>query len=129
MSKATTFRIDPQIQGGLKTLAKMLGRPVNKLVNDALLQFVRTEAGRLEVDLQQDIDLLRRYRELDPDLSRSVELAGDREMAYAGNDPLEGKLLPEETTPPGGAPRLQTVGVPWAPTAAQQDVRKILKRR
>jgi hypothetical protein len=95
MSKATTVRIDPAIQGGLKTLSRLLGKPVNKLVNDALAQYVKTQAGKMEVDLQQDIGLLRQYRELDPDLTRSVDQAVQRERGYVGRDPLEGELLPE----------------------------------
>ncbi len=102
---------------------------MNKLVNDALRQFVTAQAGKLEVDLQQDLDLLRKYREFDPDLSRSVELAIKREAAHAGSDPLGGTLLPEGTDPPAGAPRVRTVGTPGAPTTVQRALGTILNRR
>ncbi|HMN43836.1 MAG TPA: hypothetical protein PKE27_04655 [Povalibacter sp.] len=123
MSKDTTFRIDPAIQGGLKTLSRLLGKPVNKLVNDALLQYVKAQAGKMEVDL------LREYRDLDPDLSRSVGQAVQREMGYVGRDPMEGILLPEGEDAPVSDRRMRMLGTPAAPSPAQRELRAILKRR
>jgi len=129
MVKATTFRIDPAIQGGLKTLSRLLGQPVNKLVNEALLQYVKAQAGKMELELQQDVDLLRRYCEWDPDLSRSVSRAAEREMAYAGRDPVEGELLPEGAEAPQGRRKADTLASPSEPDSAQRELRAILGRR
>ena len=100
MAKVTTFRVDPAIQGGLKTLSRLMGKPVNKLVNDALLQYVKAQAGKMHVELQQDVDLLQQYRDLDPDLTRSIEQGIQREIGYVGQDPIEGTLLPEGVDAP-----------------------------
>ena len=129
MSKVTTFRIDPAIQSGLKTLSRLLRKPMNKLVNDALLQYVKAQAGKMHVDLQQDVDLLQLYRDLDPDLTSSVTQAVQREMGYAGQDPREGELLPEGMEVPASNKKMRTVGQPAAPSPAQEDMRRILKRR
>jgi len=129
MSKISTFRIDPAIHGGLKTLSRLLGKPVNKLVNDALLLYVKAQAGKMHVDLQQDMDLLQQYRDLDPDLTRSVNQAVQREMGYVGQDPVEGELLPEGVEAPASNKKMKSVGQPSAPSLAQQEMRAILKRR
>jgi predicted transcriptional regulator len=46
--KATTYRIDPVVQTGLSTLSKVLGRPQNQLVNEAVRDFVARRSREVE---------------------------------------------------------------------------------
>ena len=88
--KATTYRIDPVVQTGLSTLSRVLGRPQNQLVNEAVRDFVARRSKEVETDLEATLEALRAYRKSDPDFDRAITDYVDAEASLKG-DPAEGK--------------------------------------
>ena len=79
--KATTYRIDPIVQTGLSMLSKVLGRPQNQLVNEAVRDFVARRGREVEMDLEVTLEALRAYRKNDPKLERAIEDYVDAEAS------------------------------------------------
>ncbi|MEA2691282.1 MAG: hypothetical protein QOJ16_669 [Acidobacteriota bacterium] len=88
--KATTYRIDPAVQAGLSTLSKVLGRPQNQLVNEAVRDFVARRVKQVEVDLEATLESLRAYRKSDPNFDRAIADYLDAEASLQ-EDPAEGQ--------------------------------------
>jgi hypothetical protein len=91
---ATTFRIEPRTMGGLKKLGELLHRPLNKLANEALQEYVERRFAETENDLAATLDDLRAYRKSDPNFDRSLKEFVRAEMSE-GPDPLEGTVVME----------------------------------
>ncbi len=96
--KATTFRIDPIVQTGLSTLSKILGRPQNQLVNEAVRDFVARRSREVERDLEVTLEALRAYRKNDPGFERAIEDYVDAEASLK-EDPAEGQRAEEDIGP------------------------------
>jgi predicted transcriptional regulator len=90
MRKATTYRIDPAVQEGLSILSKVLGRPRNQLVNEAVRDFVVRRSKEVEVDLEATLESLRAYRKSDPNFERAIADYVDAEASLK-EDPAEGQ--------------------------------------
>lgn len=88
--KATTYRIDPVVQTGLSMLSKILGRPQNQLVNEAVRDFVARRSKEVEIDLEVTLEALRAYRKNDPNFERAIEDYVDAEVSLK-EDPAEGQ--------------------------------------
>src|SRR4051794_28644737 len=88
--KATTYRIDPVVQAGLSMLSRVLGRPQNQLVNEAVRDFVARRSQEVEKDLEATLEALRAYRESDPDFERAIADYVDAEASLK-EDPAEGQ--------------------------------------
>jgi predicted transcriptional regulator len=91
IAKATTYRIDPAIQAGLSTLSKILHRPLNQLVNEAVRDFVLRRSQELEADLEASLESLRAYRKSDPRFERAIADYVDAEASLK-EDPAEGRV-------------------------------------
>ncbi|HEV2853645.1 MAG TPA: hypothetical protein VHC97_12655 [Thermoanaerobaculia bacterium] len=88
--KATTYRIDPTVQAGLSLLSKILGRPQNQLVNEAVRDFVARRSKEVELDLEATLESLRAYRKSDPNFERAIADYVDAEASLK-EDPAEGQ--------------------------------------
>ena len=88
--KATTYRIDPIVQVGLSTLSRVLGRPQNQLVNEAVRDFVARRSREVEMDLEATLEALRAYRQSDPNFERAIADYVDAEASLK-EDPAEGR--------------------------------------
>lgn len=88
--KATTYRIDPAVQAGLTLLSKVLGRPQNQLVNEAVRDFVVRRSREVELDLEATLESLRVYRKSDPNFERAIADYVDAEASLK-EDPAEGQ--------------------------------------
>ena len=96
--KATTYRIDPAVQEGLSILSKVLGRPRNQLVNEAVRDFVAQRSREVEVDLEATLASLRAYRKSDPTFDRAIADYVDAEASLK-EDPAEGRRVPVDAGP------------------------------
>lgn len=88
--KATTYRIDPVVQTGLSMLSKVLGRPQNQLVNEAVRDFVARRSREVEMDLEVTLEALRAYRKNDSNFERAIADYVDAEASLK-EDPAEGQ--------------------------------------
>ena len=91
--KATTVRIEPTLQQGLETLSKVLKRPMNQLVNEALKDYVSRRSHEVEQDLKETLTALRAYRRRDPHFTVSIAAAAKAEAQFGHSDPLDGEVL------------------------------------
>jgi uncharacterized protein len=62
--KASIFRLDPDAQSALAHLSKLLSRPMNKLVNEAVREYL-LKTTQKERELEGTLASLRAYRERD----------------------------------------------------------------
>jgi hypothetical protein len=91
--KASTFRIDPPLQAALENLSRVLRCPMNRLVNEALQDYLDRRSGAAERDLELTLASLRAYRRRDPHFKKAIAAAVDAEAVLGREDPAEGKVV------------------------------------
>lgn len=91
--KATTVRLEPTLQQGLETLSKVLKRPMNQLINEALRAYVSRRSREVEQDLDQTLKALRAYRRRDPSFKSAIAAAAQAEAEHHQSDPLDGEIV------------------------------------
>ena len=92
--RATTYRLDDFAKEGLARLSRLLHASHNKLVNQAVREFVLRRSKQLEVDLEATLADLRAYQSLDPDFEESIAKFVAAEVALE-EDPTEGSVVVE----------------------------------
>src|SRR5260370_13241068 len=93
LRKATTYRLDPHCQKGLALLGKVRKMPLNRMVNEAVGEYLESRAAAVEADLEETLRRVRAYREADPDFESAISGFANAEAALAGEDPVEGKTV------------------------------------
>ena len=83
-----TLRIDKEERVALEHLSKIVGRPINQLLNDAIKNYLLKQGPR-ERSLETNLARLRAYRQQDPGFKRAIAQFVDAEVSNA--DPLEGE--------------------------------------
>jgi predicted DNA-binding protein len=91
--KATTVRLEPALQDGLETLSKVLKRPMNQLINEALHDYVSRRSHDVEQDLHKTLAALRAYRRRDPRFIAAIATAAKAETKHRKRDPLDGEVV------------------------------------
>lgn len=91
--RATTFRIDPDIQAALANLSRILVRPMNQLVNEAVKVYVELRGREVEQSLEADLASLRAYRRRDPDFEQAIAAFAQAEVGV--EDPVDGRPVEE----------------------------------
>ncbi len=105
-AKATTFRLDPEVQAGLALLSEVQGRSQNQLVNEAVRELVSKRTREVELDLESTLARLRRHRLADPSGEQSM-LAAMRAEAAVEYDPADGVQTKTLTAGPTAARMLE----------------------
>ena len=92
--KRTTVRIDAGVKDGLEKLSKLLHKPQNLLVNEALEEFVLRRTVEVEGELESTLNDLRAYRKRDPNFEHAIKafVEAEASMEY---DPAEGRIVSE----------------------------------
>jgi hypothetical protein len=91
--KASIFRFDPSVQAALENLSRILKRPMNQLVNEAVKAYVRQRGREVERDLEATLASLRAYREQDPDFDQAIAKFVAAETSPDAEDPAEGTVV------------------------------------
>lgn len=91
--RATTFRLEPQLQRGLELLSDVRRAPLNRLVNEAVHDYLDVQAARLETDLEATLQRVKAYRAADPDFEYAIGRFADAEAEHAAEDPVEGSTV------------------------------------
>ncbi|SRR5258706_10478686 len=94
-----TLRIDAEERAALKNLSKIEGRPINRLLNEAIQLYLRRR-GSKEHSLEANLAGLRAYRERDPGYRRAIAAFVEAEANLG--DPLEGEPAEGQTGPVQG---------------------------
>src|SRR5437588_1390219 len=101
MSRAVfTLRIDEKERSALENLSKIEGRPLNKLVNEAIKNYLH-QKGRKEGALEATLARLEAYRKQDPEFNRAAVAFIKAEASL--EDPVEGEVI-EEPVPKTSGP-------------------------
>jgi hypothetical protein len=117
--KTKTLRLAPEFEAGLALLKGVLGVPVNKMVNEAVGEYIRKRSAEVEADLTGVLEQVKAYRRADPHFKQALARFIDAEAHLAGDDPVEGVVVELE---PLAAKRRKAKAGP-----AQTMIRGLLK--
>jgi hypothetical protein len=90
---AFTLRIEREERIALEDLSKVVGRPINQLLNDAIKSYLHQQSPK-ERSLEANLERLRTYRKHDPGFQRAIAQFVEAEVS--GGDPLEGEPFEEQ---------------------------------
>ena len=90
--KASTIRLKPELQTALDRISNHLDRPKNKIVNQAVAEFLEKTSYQLRDDIEGTLENLRTYRQNDPNFEADIERFADSEAMHAAEDAYEGKF-------------------------------------
>lgn len=90
--KATTFRLDPDVQEGLALIGKVLSVPLNRLVNEAVKAYVHKRTTEVAMNMEETLKLLKQRTAKDPNYERAIAEFADDEATFAKQDPAEGEI-------------------------------------
>ena len=105
--RATTYRLEPPLREGLGLLQSNLGRPLNRMVNEAVADYIDKHTLGLEAKLQDTLAQLKAYRKSDPRFAKDRKALVEAEVAHRAHDPQEGVAFVEGRARPG--PRVAMV--------------------
>ena len=93
MNKATTVRLDRDVQYALNSLSKLEGRPKNKLINDAVALYIEREAESIAGEAETALEKIKAYRAADPHFESAIAAVAESEAEYAAADTVEGRVI------------------------------------
>ena len=118
--KAKTLRLAPEFEAGLALLKGVLGVPVNKMVNEAVGEYIRKRSAEVEADLTGVLEQVKAYRRADPHFKQARSRLVEAEALGSRHDPVEGVVVDVE--PPAAKRRAsKAVG------SSQAMIRDVLK--
>ena len=65
--------------------------PLNRLVNEAVGEYLEGRAASMQADLEETLRRLRAYRKSDPDFEGAITTFAEAEADLAAEDPVEGE--------------------------------------
>lgn len=103
--KVTPVRLEPRLRQGLAVLQSVLKTPVNKLINQAVSDFLTTRTAQVETDLKAVLRQVKEYRKRDPrfeETFRRMVAAEAKAVRHGVPDPAQGKtyLIGDKETGP-----------------------------
>ncbi len=93
--KPTTYRIEPTVKAGLKTLSELTKISQNELVNDALKRYVTIRSGELASGFEVTAKKLRAFQKANPNNDKAIASFAKIE-ASVSYDPAEGIPFDED---------------------------------
>ena len=91
VKRASTHRLDPDVQAALENLSRVLHEPKNRLINEAVKLYVEQKSRKVEHELESTLKALRAHRRKDPDFERSIGAFIEAEAGLSASDPAEGR--------------------------------------
>lgn len=102
--KVTTLRLPQPLHRKLELLQQVLGKPLNRLVNEAVDDYVERRTAEVELDLEETLRRVKAARKKQPKFKHAIAELAAAETRYAKNDPVEGTVA--QTAEPGPAQSL-----------------------
>jgi hypothetical protein len=118
--KTKTLRLAPEYEAGLALLKGVLGTPVNKMVNEAVGEYIRRRSAEVEADLTGVLERVKAYRRADPQFKQARARFVDAEARLGSDDAVEGVVV--DMAPPVVRRRTANKAGP-----AQSMIRELLK--
>jgi predicted transcriptional regulator len=111
--KVTPVRLEPALRQGLEMLQGVLKTTLNKLVNQAVGDFIRKRSAEIETDLEGVLKQVKAYRERDPKFREAIRMTVEAEaqaLKEGLRDPAQGTtyLIPEGEAGPARS-RMRTL--------------------
>jgi len=98
MKRASTFRLHQNVQAGLDLISQLQHRPKNKLVNEAVAEYVARHALQTDEALHDVLQRLKSYQKADPDFEQAIDSFVDTEASCGKHqDPAEGQSAPSSS--------------------------------
>jgi hypothetical protein len=91
--RAKTLRLIPEFEAGLGILKNILRKPVNKMVNEAVGEYIEKRAAEVETDLRGVLEKLKAYKRADPRFASARAQFVEAEARYGADDPAEGVVF------------------------------------
>jgi hypothetical protein len=91
--KVTTLRLAQPLHRKLELLQRVLKKPLNKLVNEAVDAYVERRTAEVELDLKETLQRVKAARQQDPKFKRAIAEFADAEARHAKKDPVEGRVV------------------------------------
>ena len=95
-AKPKTLRLEPAFEVGLSLLKGVLHKPVNKMVNEAVGEYIRKRTAEVEADLTGVLAQIKSYRQADPDFKQAIAAFAKAEARHGAGDPLDGVMVDVE---------------------------------
>jgi predicted DNA-binding protein len=89
-SRAKTLRLTPEYEAGLDLLKGVLGKAVNKMVNEAVGEYIKKHTETVRMDLETLLARVQTYRLKDPEFNHAAQRLVESEVRLTGKDPVEG---------------------------------------
>ena len=91
-----TLRLAPEFEVGLVLLKSVLGKAVNKMVNEAVSEYIQKRTAEVETDLSGVLEQVKAYRRADPQLKQALAQFVRAEARHGGDDSVEGVVVDVE---------------------------------
>lgn len=91
-NKATTFRLTPEVNAALEAISDHIGVTKNKIVNEALADYLQQRGKKLQAELDSTLKKLGQYRAEDPGFENGIEQFARAEAFCSENDTHEGSV-------------------------------------
>jgi predicted transcriptional regulator len=88
--KATTLRLDECLQESLDRFSALVGKPKNRLINEAVRLYLEQRISETERNLKATLAALKTCRTTDPDHEKAIRDFAETEASQ--RDPFEGKI-------------------------------------
>ncbi len=93
-TKVMPIRLEPALRLGLEMLRGVLKKPMNKLMNEAVSDFIEKRTAEVETDLEAVLKQVREYRKRDPRFREAIRLTAEAEAQASKEgvgDPAQGR--------------------------------------
>jgi predicted nucleotidyltransferase/predicted transcriptional regulator len=97
--KASTIRLKPELQSALDKISKHLDRPKNKIVNQAVAEYLEKTSLKLRDDIEDTLQNLQIYRQQDPNFEDTIERFVVAEASLAEKAPHKSTKTSETHSP------------------------------
>ena len=91
--RTKTLRLAPTFERGLVILKGVLKKPINKMVNEAVGEYIQRRTAQVETELTSTLEQLRAYRLADPEFLAARQAFIEAEALYGKDDPMEGRIV------------------------------------
>ena len=94
--RAKTLRLRPEFEVGLGILKNVLRKPINKMVNEAVGEYIEKRAAEVEADLYGVLEKLKAYKRADRKFASARAQFVEAEARYGADDLVEGVVFDVE---------------------------------
>jgi predicted transcriptional regulator len=90
--KAMTLRLDEHLQQSLDRFSALVGTPKNRLVNEAVRNFLEQRIAATESDLKATLKALQACRARDPNHEMAIRAFAESQADLKDQDPFEARI-------------------------------------